>query len=721
MPLKPGTRLGSYEIVSLLGRGGMGEVYRARDERLDREIAIKVLPEELATDPDRVRRFQQEARAIAALNHPHICQIHDLGPGYLVLEYIDGAPLRGPFAPTEAVRLILQVADAIDAAHQKGILHRDLKPANILVTADGRVKVLDFGLAKVMAVEHDVTRTSEGIVAGTAAYMSPEQAEGKPLDARSDIFSFGTVLYEMLSGTRPFGGETAAQVVSAVLRDDPPPLSVPPALERIVRRCLAKQLGQRFPSMHEVKVALEDMSKVSGDPKPSIAVLPFENMSGDRENEYFSDGLAEEIINLLTKIPGLRVIARTSAFSFKDKHEDIRKIALALGVTHVLEGSVRKAGSRIRVTAQLVTAADGSHLWSERYDRELADVFAVQDEIAAAITAAFQVTLSRASQPLRQYTPNLPAYENYLRALHDSQRWTPESLARARASLARAISLDPQFALAHAEHGHVFHRLAIYGLMAPREALPLMRQEVRKALAIDPSLPEGHAMLGTVAAMFDYDWPEAERQFDLALAHEAVPSHVHRYYAHYCLLPLGRAREGIEHHDIALKEDPLNLVARSERALCLFMAGRLADYEDELRRILELDETFWFPYFSLSQFHAVAGRFDEGLRWAEQAVRAAPWFLPAVGVLAALLKRLGDTDRADTLALRLRSDDGYIDPIGPAMYHFLLGDLDATADWTAKAIDQRHPAVFFFLHVTASALRSSPRWPALAKMMNLPE
>ncbi len=721
MSLSAGTRLGSYEIVSLLGRGGMGEVYRAHDARLGRDVAIKVLPKDLAADPDRVRRFEQEARAIAALNHPHICQIHDVGPGYLVLEYVEGAPLLGPLAPAEAVRLTLQVADAIDAAHQKGILHRDLKPANILVTTDGRVKVLDFGLATVMTSEPDVTRTTAGTVAGTAAYMSPEQAEGKPLDARSDVFSLGAVLYEMLSGARAFGGDTAARVVSAVLRDDPPPFQAPHDLERIVRRCLAKPLAQRFPSMHEVKVALENMSATSADAKPSIAVLPFENMSGDKENEYFSDGLAEEIINLLAQVAGLRVIARTSAFAFKGKHEDVRQIARALGVTTVLEGSVRRAGSRIRVTAQLITADDGSHLWSERYDRELADVFAVQDEIATAITAALEVTLSVASTTLRPYTPNLPAYENYLRALHDSQRWTPESLARARAFLERAITLDPRFALAHAELGHVFHRLAIYGLMPPRDALPLMRQETRKALAIDPSLPEGHAMLGTVAAMFDYDWPEAERQFQLALGHDPAPPLVHRYYAHYCLLPLGRSREGIEHHDIALQGDPLNLVARSERALCLFMADRPADAEDELRHILELDESFWFPYFSLSQFHATEGRFDEGLRWAERAYRAAPWFLPAVGVLAALLKRLGDTDRADILALKLRPDDGYGDPIGPAIYHLLSGELDATADWTEKAIDQRHPAVFFFLHVTAKALRSSSRWPKLARMMNLPQ
>jgi tetratricopeptide (TPR) repeat protein len=257
--------------------------------------------------------------------------------------------------------------------------------------------------------------------------------------------------------------------------------------------------------------------------------------------------------------------------------------------------------------------------------------------------------------------------------------------------------------------------------MPPRDALLLMRNEALKALAIDASLPEGHAMLGAAAAMFDYDWQEAERQFRLALGHEAPPSLVHRYYAHYCLLPIGRAREAVEHHDIALKEDPLNFTARSERAVALRAAGRPADGDNELRRVLELDDTFWFPYFILSQTLAVDGRFDEALVLAEQAYRAVPWFLPAVGVLAALLRRVGDTDRAETLARKLRPDDAYIDPIGPAIYHLLCGDLDATADWTEKAIEQRQPAIFFFLNVTATALRSSPRWPALARMLRLPE
>ena len=598
--LTPGVLLGPYEIVSALGAGGMGEVYKARDPRLGRDVAIKVLPAEFSADADRLRRFEQEARAIAALNHPHICQIHDVGPGYLVLEYIDGAPLRGPLAPTEAVRLILQVADALDVAHQKGILHRDLKPANILVTTAGRVKVLDFGLAKVMTPEPDVTHTIEGIVAGTAAYMSPEQAEGKSLDARSDVFSLGAVLYEVLSGTRAFGGDTAAQVVSAVLRDDPPSLGAPHALERIVRRCLAKQVGQRFPSMHEVKVALEEMSIGSDTQKPSLAVLPFENMSGDKENEYFSDGLAEEILNLLAQIPGLRVIARTSAFAFKGKHEDVRQIARALGVTNVLEGSVRKAGNRIRVTAQLITAADGSHLWSERYDRDLADVFAVQDEIATAITGALQVTLS-ASMPVRRRAPNLQAYEHYLKALYDAQRRTPDAMARAQKHFERAIDLDPQFALAHAEFGHLFLQCGVYGLMPPLDALPLMRMEAQRAVAIDPSLPEGHAMLGTAAAMFDFDWSDAERHFRRAMTHGVVTPLVHRNYALYCLLPTGHAQKAVDHYTLGLNEDPLNLGSRAERAVCLRAASRYTEGNDELRQILELDEAFFFPVFHVGR------------------------------------------------------------------------------------------------------------------------
>jgi serine/threonine protein kinase len=722
MSLAPGTRLGSYDILALVGRGGMGEVYRAHDARLGRDVAIKVLPKELAADPDRLRRFEHEARAIAALNHPHICQIHDVGPGYIVLEYIDGLPLCGPLPPVDAVRLALQIADALHVAHQKGILHRDLKPANILVTSDGRAKVLDFGLAKIMTAAQDVTLTSDGTVVGTAAYMSPEQAQGKVLDARSDVFSLGAVLYEMLSGTRAFGGGTAAEVLSGVLRDDPPACPALHDLDPIVRRCLAKQPDRRFSSMSDLKAALES-APVGGssDLRPSIAVLPFENMSADKENDYFSDGLAEEIINLLAKVANLKVIARTSAFAFKGRHEDVRQIAAALGVSNILEGSVRKAGDRIRVTAQLITAVDGSHLWSERYDRQLADVFAMQDEIASAITDALQVTLSASSPPAQRHIPGLQAYDHYLKALYEVQRRTPESLARARKSFERAIALDPRFAVAHAELGQLFGHFAGYGVMPPSDALPLMREQGRKALAIDPLLPEGHATLGTVAAWFDFDWPEAERQFKRAMAGDAIPPMVHRHYALYCLLPTGRAQEAVDHYTLGLIEDPLNLMARAERAVCLCAASRFEEGNDALRQLLELDETFFFPYFMLGVNLAVSGPEDEARSLAERGYAIAPWFKPMVGLLAALLARSGESARAEMLFRQhLSPDQGYVDPIGPAIFHLLSGHVDQVADCVERAIQERQFAVFFFLSSHGKIVRASARWPALARMINLP-
>jgi eukaryotic-like serine/threonine-protein kinase len=705
----------------------MGEVYRARDTRLGRDVAIKVLPEAFAADPDRLRRFEQEARAIAALNHPHICQLHDVGKGYLVLEYVEGDPVRGPMVVTDALRVARQIASALDAAHGRGILHRDLKPANIILsgrsTTDSTAKLLDFGIAKLMGEPEggleDATRTSTGSVVGTAAYMSPEQAEGKPLDARSDVFSFGAVLYELLSGRRAFDGESTAQVVSAVLRDDPPSYDAPPAVDRIVRRCLAKRPFDRFQTMRELRTALDDLSARAVDEQPSIVVLPFENMSGDKENDYFSDGLAEEIINALTRIPGLKVIARTSAFAFKGKHRDVRRIAEALGVTKVLEGSVRKAGNRIRVMAQLIAAADGTHVWSERYDRELADVFAVQDDIAAAITGALRLSLSPASALPRRYMPSLVAYDQYLKALHLCDSSTPQTMAQAREHFERAIALDPQFAVAHAEFAHLYHLLGIYGVLAPLEAIPLMRKHTQRSLEIDPSLPEGQAMLGTVA-MFEFDWTETERQFRLAMSHGAVPSRVHRYYAHYCLLPTGRGQEAVEHYRLGLSEDPLNLQFRTELAICLRAAGRLVEADDELRRIMQIDATFWFPYFILGVNRALDGYLEEAVAISEQAFQLAPWFKPIAGFRAAMLRRTGQAEAAERLyADHLRPADRYADPIGVAMFHLVSGELDAAADWTETAIEQRAVAVLFFLHAHAIALRSTPRWPRLARMMNL--
>ena len=348
MSLPLGTRLGPYEILAPIGAGGMGEVYKARDTRLERTVAIKVGAAKFS------ERFEREARSIAALNHPNICTLHDVGADYLVMEYVDGATVSGPMPVEQALKLAIQIAGALEEAHSKGILHRDLKPSNILVTAKGAAKLLDFGLAK-LAVDSDATQTMAGALMGTPMYMAPEQAEGKAADRRSDVFSFGAVLYEMLAGRRAFDS------LAAVLRDSPKPLEAPAEGVRVVMRCLAKEPSDRFQTMADVKAALERISAQPAQRQPSIAVLPFANMSRDPDDEYFSDGLAEEIMNTLAHLPGLKVTARTSAFAFRGKEQDIRKIAEVLNVRTILEGSVRRSGSRIRVTAQLINAEDGYH------------------------------------------------------------------------------------------------------------------------------------------------------------------------------------------------------------------------------------------------------------------------------------------------------------------------------------------------------------------------
>jgi serine/threonine-protein kinase len=460
----------------------MGEVYKAIDTRLGRTVAIKTL------NGEHGERFQQEARAVAALNHPHICVLYDVGPGYLVMEYIDGQPLHGPLPLSEVIRVATQVAAALDAAHARGILHRDLKPANIMMTASG-AKLLDFGLAKILAdATDDATRTMAGTVLGTASYMSPEQAQGKATDARSDVFSFGTVLYELLTGRRIFERDSLLDTLNAVVREEPRPPDSPAS--SIVMRCLAKQPDKRFQTIADVKAALEELRARPADAvqaTPSIAVLPFANMSQNADDEFFSDGLAEEIINALVQVPGLKVIARTSAFAFKGKNDDIRKIAETLGVTNVLEGSVRRAGSRIRVTAQLIQARDGTHLWSQRYDRELADIFAVQDEIAAAIAGALKLKLAPAPE---RRMPSLPAYEAYLRYRFYQWRFTPEDSQRSRECLEQALALDPGFALPYVGLADSHLALSAVGALNPREAMTRARELAGRALEIDPDLPE---------------------------------------------------------------------------------------------------------------------------------------------------------------------------------------------------------------------------------------
>ncbi len=738
MPLSSGTRLGPYEIAAQIGAGGMGEVYRARDTRLGREVAIKVCAEKFS------ERFEREARAIASLNHPNICQLYDVGAspdglGYLVMELIEGPTLAdrirdGAIPIEESLQVARQIADALEAAHEKGIVHRDLKPRNILVAkgsaTKATVKLLDFGLAKVArttgqedaTVTQSIAQTRAGTILGSAAYMSPEQAEGKPVDGRSDIFSFGVVLYELVSGRRPFTGETAISTMAAILREEPRPLDAPDDVSRIVLRCLRKIPADRYPTVTELKgalaaVPLNGAPLVPHDPRPSIAVLPFANMSADKENEYFGDGLAEEIINVLANVSGMKVAARTSSFFFRGKDVEFEEIGRRLRVEHILEGSVRKAGNRVRVTAQLIKVTDGFHLWSERYDREMTDIFAIQDEITQAIAAALRIKLSPESATPRRYVPNLRAYEAYLKA---RQHWfnpTPESLARVKEFLEHAIELDPKFALAYSLLGGYYSFLASFGIAPAREVIPLACAAEREALRVDPSLPEAHALLGVWAGSYDFDWNEAERRWRLAMAREPISHDVRFWYGNHYLLPIGRYAGAVETMATALQEDPLNLLYRHHLARGLRNAGRLEDAEAELRKVLEIDESYPLALGTLGAVCAQQGRFEEGLTLTERACALTPWENMIQGQLAALLVHAGAKSRAEVLIEKLGSSSGCTTPAGLAVFHAMCGEFGRAAEWAERAIEERYPPL---VAVLGPLLRSSPQWRALAKLMNLP-
>jgi TolB-like protein/tRNA A-37 threonylcarbamoyl transferase component Bud32 len=714
------TQLGRYKIEGLLGKGGMGEVWKARDPRLNRDVAIKVSAARFS------QRFEREAKAIAALNHPNICQIYDIGPDYIVMEYIEGATPRGPLAPPEAVPLALGIAAALEAAHGKGITHRDLKPANILVTQYGSqsgVKLLDFGLAVVndksgMGIADAPTALSvAGTVMGTVAYMSPEQAQGKPTDPRSDIFSFGVVLYEMLSGRQAFAGNSAIDIISAIVRDEPAPMDAPARLSEIVMRCLRKAPAGRFQTMNEVRTALEQVTAIPLSKTPSIAVLPFANMSRDADDEYFSDGLAEEIINSLAQIQGLKVIARSSAFAFKGKNEDIRRIAETLGVTNVLEGSVRRGGNRLRITAQLIHAADGTHLWSHRYDREMADIFAVQDEIAAAISQALELRLAPRPAAAMRHQPNLPAYEAYLKGRHEMSKASPDSLTRAQEYFRHAAVLDTEWAEPHAQIGFSHFFAVLLGLLPVLEMAPLARAEVRKALELSPSDPMGHALLGILAALVDYDWKEAGEQFRQAKATEPVPPQVRRTYAAFYLCPLGCYEEALQELDKLIAQDPLDLELRQSRASLYLFAGMWERSITESREAEALGDRTGVPLMFMASAYFLLGNVAKARQHAEEAYRIGPWIGANAAVLAAILAQIGDTEGAARLLQK------WVDnPMAMISYHVLCSETEAAIDCYEKMIELRNPTAPVIAFCAAyKPLRESPRWAELAKIMNLPE
>ena len=728
MTLAPGTKLGPYELLSPIGAGGMGEVWKARDTRLGRIVAIKKVKEQHS------ERFKQEARSIAALNHPFICQLYDVGADYLVLEYVEGKSLSSPLPEKEAVRLAIQIATALESAHKKGIIHRDLKPSNIMVTDEDSVKLLDFGLAKLYEQDASISTsptadypaTQPGAVLGTVAYMSPEQAQGQPADVRSDIFSFGLVLYEMLSGRRAFAGDSTPAVMAALLRDEPLPLRTSASIEKIVRHCMAKQPSERYQTISDVKAALEQVLGekeivISIESQPSIAVLPFVNLSGDKEQEYFSDGLAEEIINALTKIPGLKVTARTSAFAFRGKEQDIRKIAETLNVRTILEGSVRKSGSRIRISAQLINAADGYHLWSERYDRDMTDVFVIQDEISQAIAEKLRVRLSEERLLVKRHTENIEAYNLCLKGHYYITKGTADGLEKGKEYYEQAIATDPNCALAWFGVALLSWIKGYVGFMPPKESHQQCVKAVEMALELDETLPQAISGRAVCRAMV-FDWNGAGREFPRALELGVGVYEVWMQYGMWYLAPLGRLEEAVVSMQRALELDPLSPLLYSHLGI-LYSDMRQYDRAiAQFRNAIELDPQHYSSHLFLGIACIQMGRSAEGIEALETARKhggRAPIMLGLAGFAYA---RAGQTEDALNLLaeLQAQAEQTSVPALAFACMYQGLGDLDKGFDWLEKAVEEPH-ARLLELHASPifDTFRSDPRYHALLRKMNL--
>src|SRR5580700_6061081 len=719
MPAPPGTRLGPYEIVDLIGSGGMGEVHKAIDTRLGRTVAIKLL---FDTHTD---RFEREARAIAALNHPHICTLYDVGPDYLVMEYIEGIPLEGPLPAKEAARMALEIAGALEAAHAEGIVHRDLKPANILVARSG-VKLLDFGLAKVQpaaAAEGTVTQTQAGTILGSAGYMSPEQVRGQPADARSDIFSFGVVLYEMLSGRRAFDRGNAVSTMAAILHTEPGPIEAPPELASVMARCLRKSPSERFQNMAEVITALEVPEQDPGPNKDScIAVLPFANMSGDKDNEYFSDGLAEEILNALTKLPELRVVARTSAFAFRGKDQDIRGIGETLGATHVLEGSVRKAGSRLRITAQLISIADGCHVWSERYDREMTDIFAIQDEISQAIVTVLKLKLARpGSRAIARLPVEPEAYESYLKGRFFWNKRTEADLDRSIDYFLRAIELDPAYALAYAGLSDAYVLLGIFGVRPPNDVYPKARAAAEKALEIDGTLAEPHAALGHVLTAYDWDFQRAEEEYSKALDLNSSYPTAHQWYGHL-LAVMGRYAEGVAEVTRARDLDPLSVPINAFVGLIYMKARQNREAVEAARKGVDLDPNNPFAHWMLARTLDAHNELPESVAESEKAARLSGGSHASTAQLGCAYARIGDTAKAHKIIDQLveLSRTEYVSPYDIAIIYTGLGEKDLALVWLEKAYEERAVRLLELPDPAFDDLRFDPRFQDLVQRIGLP-